>query len=71
VQRYGDLVWEDLFDLWTSLNGLLLHVMSQIPKEKMNLQCRIGIAEPVPLSKLVDNYVEHVQDVVAQILAHL
>ena len=36
--------------------------------EKLSVQCRIGIAEPVSLSKLMDTYLEYAE-IVGQILA--
>jgi hypothetical protein len=53
------------------LNRLLIHLLRRIPENKLDLPCRIGIAEPVPLAKLLETYVEHCQDIVAQVLAHL
>jgi hypothetical protein len=71
AQQYGKCVWQEIVDLWVSLNGLLIHVLAQIPEEKLGLECRIGIREPIPLSKLIERYLEHCQDIVGQILAHL
>jgi hypothetical protein len=58
-------------DLWVSLNRFLIHILAQIPEDKLSLMCRIGIGEPIPLSKLIERYVEHCTDVVGQILARL
>jgi len=66
VQHYADFPWPELVDLWLSLNRLLIHVLARIPEEKLQLPCRIGVAEPVPLAKLVEAYVEHCQDLVEQ-----
>ncbi len=71
VQNYRDLTWHDLLDLWVGLNRLIVHVLVQIPEEKLNTMCRIGIADPVPLSGLIDHYIEHCEDIVGQILARL
>jgi hypothetical protein len=68
LERYGDLPWTRIVDLWASLNRLLVHVLRQIPEGKLNLPCRIGIAEPIPLERLVANYLEHLEDVLGQIL---
>jgi hypothetical protein len=62
---------QDLVQLWVSLNWLLIHVLAQIPEDKLGLMCRIGVQAPIPLSKLIERYVEDCQDVVAQILARL
>jgi len=70
AQRYVQLPWTGLVRLWASLNGLILHVLSQLPAEKLNTPCRIGVAEPVPLAGVIDSYIAHCEDVTAQILLH-
>ena len=71
AQQYGDYRWQEIVDLWVSLNRLLIHVLAQIPEDKLNLSCRIGFEEPIPLSKLIERYVEYCEDMVGQMLAHL
>jgi len=70
AQRYAHLPWTGLVRLWASLNGLIIHVLSQLPAEKLNVPCRIGVAEPVPLSAVIESYVAHCEDVAAQIVLH-
>jgi hypothetical protein len=70
AERYAHLPWTGLVRLWASLNGLILHVLSQLPAEKLNIPCRIGIAEPVPLSAVIDSYVAHCEDLAAEIVLH-
>jgi hypothetical protein len=71
LQQYSDFPWKATLDLWVSLNHLLIHVLARIPEDKLKIPCRIGIAEPIPLSELIARYVAHCDDVVGQILAHL
>jgi hypothetical protein len=71
AQHYNDFSWLDLIDLWASLNRLLVHVLTRIPEEKLNTPCRIGVEEPMLLSRLITRYVDHCKDVVGQILARL
>jgi hypothetical protein len=68
VQGYAEFPWPQTVDLWASLNRLLIHVLARIPEDKLGVLCRIGTAEPVPLSKLVDSYFQYCEDLVAQIL---
>ena len=68
-QKYENYVWQEIVDLWAALNLLLIHVLAQIPEPKLGLECRIGIQEPIPLSKLIERYMEHCEGVVASILA--
>ena len=69
VQHYADFPWPETVDLWASLNRLLIHVLARAPDDKLEVPCRVGTADPVPLSRLVDIYIEHCEDIVAQILA--
>jgi hypothetical protein len=71
AQQYQGVSWPDLVDLWVSMNRLLIHVIAVIPQEKLNTVCRIGIGEPIPLWTLIDRYIGHAEDLVAQILARL
>jgi hypothetical protein len=71
AQHYASFSWPDLVDLWLCTNRLLIHVFSGIPEEKLDTPCRIGIDEPIPLSELIDRYVDHCDDVLGQILARL
>jgi hypothetical protein len=71
VQHYADFPWLETVDLWASLNRLLIHVLARVPEDKLAVPCRVGTADPVPLSNLVEIYVEHCEDIVGQILVHL
>jgi hypothetical protein len=68
MECYADLPWRQVVDLWASLNRFLVHVLRQIPEDKLSQPCRIGIAEPIPLEQLIGNYLDHVEDVLGQIL---
>ncbi len=71
AQQYRNYAWQNIIDLWVSMNRFLIHVLAQIPEDKLNLMCRIGIQEPIPLSKVIERYVQHCEDVAGQILARL
>jgi hypothetical protein len=71
AQHYGDFSWLDLIDLWALLNRLLVHVLTRIPEQRLNTPCRVGFDEPMLLSRLIERYVDHCEDVVGQILARL
>jgi hypothetical protein len=70
IQDYAHFSWPETVDLWVALNRLLIHVLERVPEGKLEVPCRIGIAEPIPLVELVDRYVEHCEGIVAQILAN-
>lgn len=71
AQRYDGYPWEQLVDLWDSLNGLLIHLIGRLTEEKLAMPCKIGIAEPQPLSAVIGRYVADVEDLVGQIVAKL
>src|SRR5437762_2721167 len=59
VQSYNSEEWEKLIQLWKSYNLHLVHLMSQVPEEKLKNRCIIGGAEPVSLEFLMTDYVSH------------
>jgi hypothetical protein len=71
IQHYAEHSWKETADLWVLLNRLLAHVLQRVPEDKLDVPCRIGIAEPVTLTKLMDTYIEHCRDIVGQVLARL
>lgn len=71
AQSYNDFDWQDIVDLWVGMNRLLIHVLLRIPEGRLEVQCHIGIQEPIALKALITRYVEHCADIVGQILARL
>jgi hypothetical protein len=71
IQYYAEFSRADMVDLWVSLNRLLVHVLLRVPEDKVNMPCRIGIADRITLAELVARYVAHCEDIVGQILARL
>ena len=68
VQQYQSAAWSDLLVLWNSYNQHLLHVMAHIPEAKLAHTVRVGDSEPVTLKFLVEDYVQHLQHHLRQIL---
>jgi hypothetical protein len=68
AQQYRTAAWKDLVELWVRLNAMLLHVLAQIPEEKLAVSCRVGLEDATTLAKLIDRYMEHCEDLIAQIL---
>jgi hypothetical protein len=68
VQQYESLPLKRLVALWLAQNFLLLHVMAQAPEAKLETPFRVGIEEPTTLLRVIERYVEHCEDLVAQIL---
>jgi hypothetical protein len=68
AQKYEQLPWMRLVRLWVAINQLLGHVILQLPEEKKQTPCRIGVADAVSLEKLIADYVAYTEGLVAQIL---
>lgn len=67
-QNYQAAAWSDLLAFWQSYNQHLLHVVAQIPADKLAHTVQIGELEPVTLGFLVEDYVKHMQQHLRQIL---
>ena len=68
AQHYDLLDLQRLVALWLAQNSLLLHVMAQIPEARLETPFRLGIEEPTTLRRVIERYVEHCEDLVAQVL---
>jgi hypothetical protein len=71
AQPYSDMRWQFVVESWFSANCLLLIAIAALPGTKAALPCRVGIAEPVALDKLVSVFVERTEDLMEQVLARL
>ena len=71
MQQFEKFSWPNLVDLWLLLNRLLIHVLAAFPDAKVNMPCRIGIAEPISFLRMVDRYLNEFEDVTGQILSLL
>src|SRR4029077_2131364 len=69
AQRCDAYSWDQLVDLWVSLNRFLVHLVGLLTEEKLGMSCKIGVAEPVTLADLIGRYVTNVEDLAGQILA--
>jgi len=72
AQNYaGYYSWRELVSLWLLINRLLLHQLGVIPESKLNMQCRMGLTETLPLSSLIERYVADCEDLLGQIMSKL
>jgi hypothetical protein len=53
------------------LNHLLFHVIAHIPEGKLNVPCRIGLAEPVPLAQVIERYLAQCEDIAGELPTRL
>jgi len=68
-QGYKDESWADLTALWKSYNLHLLHVMSRMSNDKLDVLCTIAAGEPVTLRFIAEDYVSHLKHHLEQIVA--
>lgn len=68
-QAYKDESWANLTSLWKSYNLHLLHIISHMPDDKLEVLCRIGGGEPVTLRFIAEDYLKHLKHHLGQILA--
>ena len=68
IQHYQSASWKNLIALWESYNRHLLHLISHIPGEKLENQCVIGTNPPHSLGFLIEDYVNHLEHHLGQIL---
>jgi hypothetical protein len=68
VQSYATESWPDLVNLWLLYNRHLLHIVQSMPDAPLAVPCAIGGSAPVPLSEVIDSYVDHVEHHLGQIL---
>jgi len=67
AQNYQQESWGYLVGCWAGCNRHLLHVIAQIPAEKLTRLCVIGGSAPVTLEFLAKDYVRHLEHHLAQI----
>jgi hypothetical protein len=67
IQAYQKVPWTELLELWRSYNRHLLHVMAEVPVEKLSRPCIIGNNQPASLEFLLNDYVVHLKHHLRQI----
>ncbi|MBV8807237.1 MAG: hypothetical protein JO033_01065 [Acidobacteriaceae bacterium] len=60
--------WPLLLNHWHLQNQLLCEVVERIPEEQSGALCRVGNDQPVTLRFLVDDYLNHLDHHVRQIV---
>ncbi|MBZ5624692.1 MAG: DinB family protein [Acidobacteriia bacterium] len=67
VQSYATESWPDLVNLWLLFNRHLLHIIQSVPEDCLSRPCAIGGKDPIPLSAVIDGYVDHLEHHLEQI----
>lgn len=68
VEKHNEASTENLIGLWAFYNLHLAHIISNIPKEKYNVEFHADAKEPKTLEWLVQDYVHHMAHHLKQIL---
>src|SRR5215470_5233458 len=68
LQRFKEMDWGFLVDLWTSYNRFLAHVLTCLPARAAKVTCKIGKNKPATLSFIAQDYVDHLKHHLNQIL---
>lgn len=68
LQKFAEMDWSFLVDLWTSYNRLLAHVLSVLPAGAATITCNIGNNPPATLEWIAQDYVEHLKHHLNQIV---
>jgi hypothetical protein len=68
LQKFSEIEWSFLVDLWTSYNRLLAHVLSVLPAQAAKITCNIGSNPPATLEWLAQDYVAHLKHHLNQIV---
>jgi len=67
LQRYQDLDWEFLIELWTTYNKFLVHVLRNLPASAHQVTCHIAEFKPATLAWIAEDYVAHMKHHLNQI----
>jgi hypothetical protein len=70
TERFDDREWSDLIEFWLAYNRHLLHLMSHVPRERLNATIRVGGDDPVSLEFVMIDYVRHLKHHLEQIVVH-
>lgn len=61
IQDYQSAPWQDLIEFWRLYNLHLASVIRRIPADKLEILCKIGDKQPVPLGNVVESYITHMK----------
>lgn len=61
LQNYQERPLQDIVTLFQALNNQIVHVLQNIPSEKLSYICDIGNNEEKTLEWLIQDYLEHME----------
>jgi hypothetical protein len=68
MHGYKAMSWPILLEHWRMQNELLCLVVDRIPEDRLAAQCRVGDDAPVNLGFLIQDYLDHLDHHVRQIV---
>jgi hypothetical protein len=68
VQRYNEMNWTDLIELFSQYDLHLCRVIDSLPAEVLNNPCNIGKVNPVTLEFVIEDYLRHLGHHIKQLL---
>jgi DinB superfamily len=70
VGGYATRDWNDLLNLWLSLNAQILHVMKHVNPDSLSVPVIIGGGSPAPLEAIMIDYAGHVKHHLESLESH-
>ncbi len=71
LQKFREMDWSFLVDLWASYNRFLAHVLAGLPASAAGITCNIGDNPPATLGWIAEDYVAHLKHHLNQILGQM
>jgi len=68
VQRFGEMNWLELVDLFSLINNHLCRVIDHLPEDVLGNPCNIGRQTPVTLRFVIEDYHRHLRLHLEQVL---
>ena len=68
LNHYQDISFKDIIELWIVLNRRIVHIISEIPDEKLIIKCDTGNGEFYSLEYIIRDYLTHMKYHLDQIL---
>ena len=68
LQRFREMDWGFLVDLWAAYNRFIAHVLTCLPEEAAKAECVIGDNPQATLGWIAEDYVAHLKHHLNQIL---
>lgn len=68
TQDYINMRTPDIIDMWQTYNAHIARVLEKIPPEKLSTPVDIGTSEELTLEWLIQDYVDHIEHHLKQVL---